>query len=146
MKLQDNILESLKEQFTDLISNENVMVLKASDYQDERIPFMVIVGIDEYQVINVGCKDYRLTLKVVIDFFIEDDKEGYFFNQTRHHPSIKQKQKSSLSFGRYSLHGPYHNTVSLSWSSLLTLKPICASFPALALVISFHSLVTLGFE
>lgn len=83
MKLQDNILESLKEQFTDLISNENVMVLKASDYQDERIPFMVIVGIDEYQVINVGCKDYRLTLKVVIDFFIEDDKEGYFFNQTR---------------------------------------------------------------
>lgn len=59
------------------------MVLKASDYQDERIPFMVIVGIDEYQVINVGCKDYRLTLKVVIDFFIEDDKEGYFFNQTR---------------------------------------------------------------
>ena len=83
MQLEENILEALKEQLIEEISNENVMVLKSSDYQDERIPFMVILGIDNYEVVNVGLKDYKLTLKIIIDFFIEDDREGFFQKQTR---------------------------------------------------------------
>lgn len=83
MQLEENILEALKEQLIEEISNENVRVLKSSDYQEERIPFMVILGIDGFEVVNVGLKDYKLTLKIIIDFFIEDDKEGYFQKQTR---------------------------------------------------------------
>ena len=55
----------------------------SSDYQEERIPFMVILGIDSYDVINVGLKDYNIHLKIIIDFFIEDDKEGFFYNQVK---------------------------------------------------------------
>ena len=82
MKLQENILDSLKEQITNTITNQKVRVLKTSEYQEDRIPFMVILGIDSYDVINVGLKDYKITLKIIIDFFIEDDKEGYFYKQT----------------------------------------------------------------
>lgn len=85
MQIQEDILDSLKTKLTNAISNSKVKVLKTSEYQQERVPFMVIVGIDGYEIFNnmhVGLKDYRITLKIIIDFFIEDDKEGYFFKQT----------------------------------------------------------------
>ena len=83
MKVQQNVLENLKQQLIEQISNNEVSVLLSSDYQEERIPFMVILGFDSHEVINVGLKDYRLHLKIIVDFFIEDDREGYFFKQTK---------------------------------------------------------------
>lgn len=85
MQIQEDILNSLKTQLVETISNNDVMVLKTSEYQQERVPFMVIVGIDGYEIFSnahVGLKDYRITLKIIVDFFIEDDKEGYIFKQT----------------------------------------------------------------
>ena len=85
MQIQEDILNSLKTQIKNAVTNDNVMVLKTSEYQQEREPFMVIIGIDGYELFgnaHVGLKDYRITLKIIVDFFIEDDKEGYFFKQT----------------------------------------------------------------
>lgn len=83
MQIEQEILESLKEQLTNVVTNNNVCVITSKDYQEQRDPFMVVLGIPSFQVVNVGLKDYKITLKIIVDFFIDNDKEGYFFNETR---------------------------------------------------------------
>ena len=83
MKIEQDILEALKEQLTTVVTNNKVNVALAKDFQEERDPFMVVLKIDSFQVINVGLKDYKIILKIVVDFFIDDDEEGHFFNETR---------------------------------------------------------------
>ena len=83
MKIEQDILEALKEQLTNVVTNSNVNVSLSKDYQEERDPFMVVLSIPSFQVINVGLKDYKIILKIIVDFFIEDDKEGYFYNEAK---------------------------------------------------------------
>lgn len=83
MKIEQDILESLKEQITNIVTNSNVNVSLSKDYQEQRDPFMVVLSISSFDVINVGLKDYKIILKIIVDFFIDKDRQGYFFNQTK---------------------------------------------------------------
>ena len=65
----------------DLIGNiEDVTVISASNYSEERTPNMVVVGIDKVEQMNVGLPDYRYSLNVTVDSFIEDDPDGEAFH------------------------------------------------------------------
>lgn len=83
MQIEQEILGSLKEQLTNVVTNKKVCVITSKNYQEKRKPYMVVLDIPSFQVVNVGLKDYKITLKIIVDFFIDDDKEGYFFNETR---------------------------------------------------------------
>ena len=60
---------------------DNAKVISAYDYTDERESFMIVVGIDEVEQLNVNLPDYRYALNVTIDCFIEDDRDGVIFNE-----------------------------------------------------------------
>ena len=65
----------------DLIGNiDDVTVISAFNYSEERTPNMVVVGIDKVEQMNVGLPDYRYYLKVIVDSFIEDDADGELFH------------------------------------------------------------------
>lgn len=65
----------------DLIGNiDDVTVISAFNYSEERTPNMVVVGIDKVEQMNVGLPDYRYSLNVTIDSFIEDDPDGKLFH------------------------------------------------------------------
>ena len=65
----------------DLIGNiDDVTVISAFNYSEERTPNMVVVGIDKVEQMNVGLPDYRYFLSITIDSFIEDDPDGALFH------------------------------------------------------------------
>lgn len=65
----------------DLIGEvENATVISAFDFSEERDPHMIVVGIDKTEQVNVGLPDYRYTLNITIDSFIEDDPDGELFH------------------------------------------------------------------
>ena len=65
----------------DLIGNiDDVTIISAFNYSEERTPNMVVVGIDKVEQMNVGLPDYRYSLNVTVDSFIEDDPDGTLFH------------------------------------------------------------------
>ena len=65
----------------DLIGNiDDVTVISAFNYSEERTPNMVVVGVDKVEQMNVGLPDYRYYLNVTVDSFIEDDPDGTLFH------------------------------------------------------------------
>ena len=65
----------------DLIGNiDDVTVISAFNYYEERTPNMVVVGIDKVEQMNVGLPDYRYYLNIIVDSFIEDDPDGELFH------------------------------------------------------------------
>ena len=65
----------------DLIGNiDDVTIISAFNYSEERTPNMVVVGIDKVEQMNVGLPDYRYSLNITVDTFIEDDPDGALFH------------------------------------------------------------------
>lgn len=65
----------------DLIGNiDDVTVISAFNYSEERTPSMIVVGIDKVEQMNVGLPDYRYSLNITVDSFIEDDPDGTIFH------------------------------------------------------------------
>ena len=65
----------------DLIGNiDDVTVISAFNYSEERTPNMIVVGIDKVEQMNVGLPDYRYSLNITVDSFIEDDPDGTLFH------------------------------------------------------------------
>lgn len=83
MKYEEIILNNLKTIITNQIKDKKVKVALNTDFEDQREPYMVAIGCSSIENMNPHLMDYRFTIKIVIDFFIEDDKEGYFFKKTR---------------------------------------------------------------
>ena len=83
MEQEDTIIENLMKQLETVISNKKVKINKLKDYKEERGEKQVVVGITSVTNHNFGLMDYDFTLRILIDFFIKDDTEGYFFNETK---------------------------------------------------------------
>lgn len=65
----------------DLIGNiDDVTAISAFNYSEERTPNMIVVGIDKVEQMNVGLPDYRYSLNITVDSFIEDDPDGTSFH------------------------------------------------------------------
>lgn len=72
------LVEKLDEQTDDAIQ-----VISSTDFTEERQKFIVVVGITSTHQVNFGLPDYQYTVQISIDCFIDEDKQGFFFQQTK---------------------------------------------------------------
>lgn len=77
----------MKEQLIQKILNafsgyKEAMQISADDFTEERQDNMIVVGIENIEQMNVGLPDYRATMTVTIDTFIEGDETSELFNST----------------------------------------------------------------
>lgn len=135
MAYQDDIREIFKENLTQLITSDKVRVASTLDQVGERPPFVVVVGIDDVKNINPMFDDYQFTVKILIDFYIKDDKEGYFFTTIRDQISnylriyLNDKTKLPEFFGNENIVGMFlegvdNNTTQYSNQTFIILKVI----------------------
>ena len=76
-------LINLLVQKIDEVTDDNVMVISTDDYTEERQDYMVAIGITNTVQMNQFLPDYDYTVNILIDCFIDNDKEGYQFEKTK---------------------------------------------------------------
>lgn len=64
-------------------TNQNVRVISARDYTEQRKEIMVVVGIDNVSNVNPMLPDYEYTVNILVDAFIENDREGFKFQTAK---------------------------------------------------------------
>ena len=74
----DLLTEKIKEQM-----EQYVQVIASSDFTEERGENVVVVGINNSTQVNVGLPDYEYSVQVIVDCFIDGDKQAYKFNQIK---------------------------------------------------------------
>ena len=82
MEQEDTIIENIIEQLKTVVTDKDVKVVKSKDFTEDRGKYMVVVSIEGVQNVNPLLKDYKFLLKIMVDFFIKDDPEGYDFKKT----------------------------------------------------------------
>lgn len=82
MKEEEQIIQTFIEKLNQ-ITDDEVDVINSKDFTDDRGPSTVAVGITSVENINPLLPDYRMHLKILIDFYIADDKAADKFNQTK---------------------------------------------------------------
>ena len=82
MKEEEQIIQTFIEKLIQ-ITDDEVAVINSKDFTDDRGHSTVAVGITSVENINPLLPDYRMHLKILIDFFIADDKAADKFNQTK---------------------------------------------------------------
>ena len=76
-------LVELMVQKIDEATDQNVKVICTDDYTEEREDYMVAIGITNTNQVNPFLPDYQYTLNILIDCFINNDKQGYYFEKTK---------------------------------------------------------------
>ena len=64
-------------------TGNNVQVIASNDFTEERGPFIIVVGITNSNQMNFGLPDYEYTVQIKIDCFIDEDKQGYIYQQVK---------------------------------------------------------------
>lgn len=82
MKEEEQIIETFVEKINQ-ITDDDVFVINSKNFEEDRQPFVVVIGITSVENINPLLPDYRMHLKILIDCYIADDKGGYKFNSTK---------------------------------------------------------------
>lgn len=105
----------------DLIGEvENATVISAFDFSEERGPHMIVVGIDRTEQVNVGLPDYRYTLNITIDSFIEDDPDGELFHnilstvQEKTHKFINREASLETAFQEIPIVGWINSDIDIT--------------------------------
>ena len=60
---------------------DGAKTIAASDFTEEREVNMIIVGIDDVERVHFGLDDFKYTMTIVIDSFIDEDKDAAEFNR-----------------------------------------------------------------
>ena len=135
MAYQDQIREKFKENISNVVTNSNVRVATILEQDEERPSFAVVIGILDVKNVNPLLDDYQFTVQILIDFYIADDKEGYFFTQTRQQITdylriyLKDKNKLPQFFGNDNIVGMFldesvNNTTDTSNQCFIRLRVI----------------------
>ena len=105
----------------DLIGEvENATVISALDFSEERGPHMIVVGIDKTEQVNVGLPDYKYTLNITIDSFIEDDPDGELFHnilstvQEKTHKFINREASLETAFQEIPIVGWINSDIDIT--------------------------------
>lgn len=77
-ELVDHLVQKIKDQVS-----QNVQVLSNSDFTEERKDNVVVIGINNTVQAHPFVPAYQYSLQIIVDCFIDGDKEGYFFNQIK---------------------------------------------------------------
>lgn len=91
---------------------EDATVISAFDFSDERTPYMVVVGIEKTEIVNVGLPDYKYTLNITIDSFIEDDPQGEIFDSVL---STVEEKINKFIFREVSLKSAFQEIPIVGW-------------------------------
>lgn len=83
MEKQNTIINNLIAILKTVVTDRNVKIVSNLDYSEQRDPYMVVVGISNIQNVNPLLKDYKFDLRILVDFFVQDDPEAHFFKKTR---------------------------------------------------------------
>ena len=76
-------LINLLVQKIDEATDDKVKVISTDDYTEERQDYMVAIGITNTVQMNQFLPDYDYTVNILIDCYIDNDKEGYQFEKTK---------------------------------------------------------------
>ncbi len=113
MAYQDDIRETFKENLEKVVTNSNVRVATVFNQDQERPSKAVVVKVLDVKNVNPFFDDYQFTVQILIDFYIKDDKEGFFFTQTRDQITdylriyLKDKTKLPEFFGNDNIVGMF---------------------------------------
>ena len=75
--------EIVKDVVDFLSSVDDATAVAATDFTEERDSNMIVVGITNTEQVNDGLPDYKYTLEILVDTFIESDIDGELFHKTR---------------------------------------------------------------
>lgn len=101
---------------------EDVDIINASDFSDQRSAFMVVVGITTTQQIYPHLLDFKYSLSIVIDCRIEDDPNGNKLNEINNqimdkfYPYILKQKELTQIFGQIPVVGFIFNSKEKSIS------------------------------
>lgn len=65
----------------DLVTSDDVRVIAAKEFSQERENNMVVVGITNVTNVNPTLPDYDFTVNILVDSFIKGDEDGYKHDQ-----------------------------------------------------------------
>lgn len=65
----------------DLVTSDDVRVIAAKEFSQEREDNMVIVGISNVTNVNPTLPDYDFTVNILVDSYIKGDEDGYKHDQ-----------------------------------------------------------------
>lgn len=65
----------------DAITADDVRVITSKDQKEQRTSNMVVVGVTGVDNVNPTLPDYDFSVRILVDSFIEDDKDGYKHDQ-----------------------------------------------------------------
>lgn len=133
-ELVDHLVEKLKDHI-----DENVQVIATSDFTEERKNNVVVVGINNTTQAHPFVPAYQYNLQIIVDCFIDDDKEGYFFNEIKQQilnylePYIMDKTKLAELFDPipivgFFLEGVSNNVTEESNKAIIGFR-VVASYP-----------------
>ena len=80
MKKERELITKLVEKLNE-VTGEDVRVIAAKEFSEEREDNMIVVGITNVTNVNPTLPDYDFTVKILIDSFIKEDEDGYKHDQ-----------------------------------------------------------------
>ena len=80
MKKERELITKFVEKLNE-VTGEDVRVIAAKEFSEEREDNMIVVGITNVTNVNPTLPDYDFTVKILIDSFIKEDEDGYKHDQ-----------------------------------------------------------------
>ena len=80
MREERELVQKLVEKL-DEITADDVTVIASKEQNEQRDSNMVVVGVTNVDNVNPTLPDYDFSVRILVDSFIEDDKDGYKHDQ-----------------------------------------------------------------
>lgn len=80
MREERELVQKLVEKL-DEVTADDVRVITSKDQKEQRTSNMVVVGVTNVDNVNPTLPDYDFSVRILVDSFIEDDKDGYKHDQ-----------------------------------------------------------------
>lgn len=80
MREERDLIHKLVEKL-DAITADDVTVIASKEQNEQRTSNMVVVGVTNVDNVNPTLPDYDFSVRILVDSFIEDDKDGYKHDQ-----------------------------------------------------------------
>lgn len=80
MREERDLINKLVDKLNE-VTADDVTVIASKEQNEQRTSNMVVVGVTGIDNINPTLPDYDFSVRILIDSFIEDDKDGYKHDQ-----------------------------------------------------------------
>lgn len=80
MREERELIQKLVEKL-DEVTADDVTVIASKEQNEQRTSNMVVVGVTGVDNVNPTLPDYDFSVRILVDSFIEDDKDGYKHDQ-----------------------------------------------------------------